>query len=146
MPMDLNSNSDMMRLISEQMRGKPYAVIVVDTLPRHMEKIFGAASLIAGADLVIDQRGGETKILKSRIAPGDPCAVQRGTDCPDCEGAGWRQISEAGCCGRPTRTGECCGNAIEVPGTEQCSTCCGSGKIITTRPDVAMVDDVGGGP
>lgn len=49
-------------------------------------------------------------------------------DCPDCDGSGYRAISEAGCCGNPTRTGECCGNAIEVPGTEKCSTCGGSGK------------------
>jgi hypothetical protein len=50
-------------------------------------------------------------------------------DCPDCDGSGYRTISEAGCCGNPTRTGECCGNAIEVPGTEKCSTCGGSGKL-----------------
>jgi hypothetical protein len=68
-------------------------------------------------------------IIKQIRALQVPATVESGeTECPDCNGSGGRMISEAGCCNNPTRTGECCGNAIEVPGTEQCSTCGGSGK------------------
>lgn len=47
--------------------------------------------------------------------------------CPNCEGRGRRTISEAGCCNNPTRTGECCGNAIEVQAEEPCDSCGGTG-------------------
>lgn len=46
-------------------------------------------------------------------------------DCPDCKGYG--SYGEAGCCGYPLSSGECCGNAIEIQ--VQCKSCGGTGVI-----------------
>ncbi len=54
-------------------------------------------------------------------------------DCPQCNGNGYLVISVAVCCNQPTRTGECCGNAIEGQDTEGCSYCGGNGYITLKR-------------
>jgi hypothetical protein len=45
------------------------------------------------------------------------------TRCGVCDGAGY--FSNTGCCGNPLRSGEYCGNGIEVQ--DQCKHCHGSG-------------------
>lgn len=57
--------------------------------------------------------------------------------CRTCFGHGFveRVVNtvEVGCCGNPTRTGECCGNAVPVPGQEivqdGCPDCHGTGAV-----------------
>lgn len=55
-------------------------------------------------------------------------------ECLACHGVGavpvTRVIAVAGCCGNPTRTGDCCGNAIPIPEEtieyEPCPECGGN--------------------
>jgi len=60
------------------------------------------------------------------------------TECPICDGRGFetKTICVAGCCGRPTKTGECCGNAVPIPEEteEQCCGCGGSGWVPISSP------------
>lgn len=54
--------------------------------------------------------------LKARIVLQYPDEVY----CPICGGCGW--VTRPGCCGRPLRSGECCGEAI--PMQEPCPAGC----------------------
>lgn len=71
-----------------------------------------------------------------------PTGAVAGIQCDDCGGSGTLMVSEAGCCQNPTRTGECCGNAIEVPVNLQCESCGGSGEI--PRPSDPLTKTTGG--
>jgi len=62
--------------------------------------------------------------------------------CQACGGSGGqiRTIGVAGCCGNGLPSGECCGNAIEVPEQieEHCEYCGGSGKT-DNKPDMSAL-------
>jgi len=51
------------------------------------------------------------------------------SQCLHCQGQGWIEDVEPGCCGRPTEHGDCCGQPIPVQCQIQCEGCLGTGEV-----------------
>jgi len=54
--------------------------------------------------------------------------------CDRCKGEGHIIVSTHGCCGKALKSGECCGNAIEVPEIAACPDCGGEGVVRPMTP------------
>lgn len=86
------------------------------------------AEIVVHVQHVAEERA---RLLKAALTAGEKAGAV-GEQCPDCSGSGSHLVSVAGCCGNGTKTGECCGNAIEVPGEEACNSCGGTGIVPPT--------------
>lgn len=58
--------------------------------------------------------------------------------CPNCDGSGSIVHTVAACCGRPTRSGECCGDPVPEQEQEQCQWCFERAAAISRSPQTAV--------